>query len=149
MSTMDEAIADTFKPRRRLIAAIRRQTVEAPNDEPNGPTEDAWGQMSDMWTHMGEHGFTPARLRRFGDMVARFGTAWANDVGELQRAADGYFGEDFTAPGPDDLKVCPWCNGKSATTPPPPAGEGCLQCENVGRVSPEKARSIRAALGQG
>jgi hypothetical protein len=76
--------------RLRLVAAIRRQTVEAPNDQPNGPTERALGELFDALAANDGEGA--------GDAAGRLANAMADDCQELREAAEGYFGGDFRKP---------------------------------------------------
>lgn len=79
MKTIEEAQA--------LTAAIRTFTDEAPNDEPNGPTE---GDLLALRFALGRGDMKSAR-RHFRDMC----THWSADTKALRVAAEGYFGGDF------------------------------------------------------
>lgn len=76
---------------RRLCAAIRRLTVDMPDDQPNGPAEQALVDLQ-RWV--------PSTDTFVRDALARLCDALADDTRELRLAAESYFGSDFRAPQP-------------------------------------------------
>ncbi len=76
-----------------LVAAIRRQTVEAPNDEPNGLTESHFLELRAC--------LEAGNLQRARQAYRYLATTMADDTQALREAAEGYFGGDFRAPDPE------------------------------------------------
>jgi hypothetical protein len=74
-----------------LIEAIRRQTVEAADDEPNGPTEAAYERLL---LALPPERSAPAACAA----AAELGNAMADDCRALRVAAERYFGSDFRDP---------------------------------------------------
>lgn len=79
MKTIGEASA--------LAAAIRAFTVDAPNDEPNGPME---ASLLALRFALGRGDMKSAR-RYYREMCSQM----SDDTKTLRVAAEGYFGGDF------------------------------------------------------
>ena len=77
-----------------LVAAIRAITVEAPDDRPNGPAEQALLDLEKaLDPRVGCAGLNAAR-----EAAAALCEALADDTRALRIAAEAYFGGDFRAP---------------------------------------------------
>lgn len=74
-----------------LKAVIRRQTVDAPDDEPNGPTEE---RLERMFDELKKCSLSVAAK----EAVSLFVEGVADDNAALRRAAEAYFGENFSRP---------------------------------------------------
>jgi hypothetical protein len=91
--TSEEAAA------RRLKAAIRAFTVEAPNGDANGTAERALLTLEKLldpvvWGAVAPH--AEDLYKQIAGELAKLSEGFADDTGELRRAADAFFGEDFT-----------------------------------------------------
>ena len=82
----------------RLKKAIRRQTVEAPNDMPNGPTEKAFYELGEALKPRGNMAIHWDKFANVRRLFGGLGQAIIDDVHELREAADEFFEEDFTKP---------------------------------------------------
>lgn len=82
----------------RLKAAIRRQTIEMPGDEPNGPAEALFFALGEALKPCGDMALHWDKFAHVRELFYDFGMALVADENELREAADAYFGEDFTKP---------------------------------------------------
>lgn len=89
----------------RLTAAIRRFTVEMPDDEPNGPAQALALDLAAA--------FDCDDMRNAHRFFKRFCEALDADVQELREAAESYFGGDFRSP-----QQMPQENGPRAAAEP-------------------------------
>ena len=82
-----------LRPGSRLRAAIRRFTVDADGgSSPNGPAEQALGMLGDA--------LAKGQVGAARDAYVAYLKTSADDVGELRRAAEEWFEEDFTSEAP-------------------------------------------------
>lgn len=82
----------TNEKAKRLKDAIRRQTVEAPDGGPNGPTEAAFEALGNVFQKLDTR---DPNVRAAHDEFAKLGTAMVADCRLLRQAADEYFNENF------------------------------------------------------
>jgi hypothetical protein len=75
-----------------LMRAIRAFTVDAPNDQPNGPAERALVRLGDALDAADWPGSREARVA-YSELCERS----ADDIRDLRIAAETYFGGDFRA----------------------------------------------------
>ncbi len=107
----------------RLVAAIRRITVDAKDDRglaiPNGPAEFA---MLDV-----ESARDSGDWEAMDAALARLFTALANNCQELREAAEKHFGGDFRARAPAHPRPCTACLGGAQQSL-------CDVCEGTGHM---------------
>lgn len=83
------------KEQETLAQAIRAFTVEAPDDQPNGPAEKA---LLDLEAALAGYPWRNPAIDAARDAAARLCEALADDTKRLREAAEAYFGGDFTKP---------------------------------------------------
>lgn len=94
----------SLEQRDKLIGAIRRITVDADNDKPNGPAEEAIERLSVLldpstWTAEMTRDALIARVATLNGYMADLCNALADDTHELREAATAYFVDvDFARP---------------------------------------------------
>lgn len=91
----------------RFTNAIRRFTVEAPNDKPNGPVEEAIVGLLNSLSKSSYVAFGPRAFNIANGWGAKLCQALADDTKELREAADAYFGGDFTKPNETTQETTP------------------------------------------
>lgn len=74
------------KENQRLVAAIRRFTVDMPDDQPNGEAERQLLRIEALC------------VRELRSALAEYCSAVAADTKELREAASAYFGLNFKEP---------------------------------------------------
>ena len=99
-------------PREALIKAIRRFTVEAPNDGPNGVAEQAIDEFLAALDHIqpwaAQNGSMQRRVGAISESGKKLVGALADDTQVLREAAEAYFGGNFLVPSARDSETPTW-----------------------------------------
>lgn len=91
----------------RFTNAIRRFTVDAPDDKPNGPVEAAIDGLLKALSVESWRAFGPKAFNIANGWGAKLCQALAADTKELLEAANEYFGDDFAKPNETHQETTP------------------------------------------
>lgn len=90
-----------------LEAAIRAITVEAADDEPNGPAESAMLHLERALDPDSWHASAEARVEHAREAAEALCVALADETKRLREAAEAFFGGDFRKPVDDAQETKP------------------------------------------